>query len=76
MFMRTSTHNTVVMELNAGHRAEVADLKRDLAAQVRSITALDHVAAKYREERDEARAELARWKPARDARGHFIKVRA
>lgn len=34
------------------------------------------LASEALKERDEARTELARWKPQRDAKGHFVKAEA
>jgi len=68
MFMLKSTHNTVVQELNDVYRADIIELNLRIAAQVRSIAALDRIAAAYCRERDAALAELAPLKAARETR--------
>lgn len=65
MFIRKSTHETVVRELNEGHRAEIAALQAKvagLATELRTekavTSALDKTAARYRADLATANAEL------------------
>lgn len=66
MFIRKSTHETVVKELNEGHRAEVAALNATIArltsggdADRATIDVLDKTARKFRADLVAVRATLA-----------------
>lgn len=56
MFMRTKTHNAIVDALTF-QKESLEDDVRDLRE---TNYALDRTAAKYKQERDEARAKIAR----------------
>lgn len=58
MFMRTSTHDTVVSELNEGHRIEVAALNARIASLKEGNRIIREERNLAAAERDEARAEL------------------
>lgn len=71
-FMLTSTHDAIV----AAKDADIDIWRSNYDKQFIEADKQRGRRDAYKRELDQANRELARWKPARDAKGHFIKAGA